>query len=281
MPVWLSLSRLSNWLTFGVVIIAFILSFGALKDLAAKVGIIYPALYPIMIDAGLVIYNIMALQSSLNGERNRYAWFLIVMTTLVSVLLNLVHAIETLPESLLRILAPTMAAIPPLVIFGAFHLVVLRIEESTRRTNVLNTLSDLETAVAQKQQELDTLIADKTAALDKLQRQIESNRNEQLSDKPSLPDRHNAHLVSVGNAQVGQNGVNKTASDLAAVDKLPKAQANGSGNTIAQRREQVNQMLQAGIDKKEIAAALDVHVRTVKRDIAALEQLSAKKEETA
>lgn len=150
----LTLNRLSNWLTFSVVVIAFILSFGALRDLAAEVGIIYPALYPIMIDAGLVIYNIMALQSSLNGERNRYAWGLIILATIASVCLNVVHALDELPSWLATILGPAMAAIPPLVIFGAFHLVVLRIEQQAKLSRTERPNADPiteQTAVRPKQ----------------------------------------------------------------------------------------------------------------------------------
>lgn len=158
-PAWLTLDRLANWLTFGVVVIAFILSFGALRDLAADVGIVYPALYPVMIDAGLVIYNIMALQSSLNGERNRYAWALIILATAASVCLNVVHSLAVLPAWLAAGLGSAMAAIPPLVIFGAFHLVVLRIEQHARHQRLTRTVAELETAVAARAAEQQQLSA--------------------------------------------------------------------------------------------------------------------------
>lgn len=158
-PAWLTLDRLANWLTFGVVVIAFILSFGALRDLAADVGIVYPALYPVMIDAGLVIYNIMALQSSLNGERNRYAWALIILATAASVCLNVVHSLTALPTWLAAGLGSAMAAIPPLVIFGAFHLVVLRIEQHARHQRLVQTAAALETAVAARAAEQQQLSA--------------------------------------------------------------------------------------------------------------------------
>ncbi|MCL4267066.1 MAG: DUF2637 domain-containing protein [Anaerolineae bacterium] len=165
-PTWLTLDRLANWLTFGVVVIAFALSFGALKDLAADVGIIYPALYPVMIDAGLVIYNIMALQSSLKGERNRYAWFLIILATTVSVFLNVVHSLDEPPPWLTAILGSAMAAIPPLVIFGAFHLVVLRIEQNARHRRLDSTVAELETAIVGRTTELrhlDEIIGARTS----------------------------------------------------------------------------------------------------------------------
>jgi flagellar biosynthesis/type III secretory pathway chaperone len=173
----LSLEIWANWLTFGVVIIAFVISFGALRDLADKVGITYPSLYPLMIDAGLVIYNIMALQSSLSGERNRYAWFLIVMATLTSVFLNVLHAVDDLPTWL----GPTMAAVPPLVIFGAFHLVVLRIEQKARLERVSQRIGELETALGQKQTELNQLnntIQTRTNELETLDVQLEQDTSD-------------------------------------------------------------------------------------------------------
>ncbi len=176
-PTWLTLDRLANWLTFGVVVIAFALSFGALKDLAADVGIIYPALYPVMIDAGLVIYNIMALQSSLKGERNRYAWFLIILATTASVFLNVVHSLDEPPPWLTAILGSAMAAIPPLVIFGAFHLVVLRIEQNARHRQLAQTAAELDTAIYQRsaeREQVDEEVRRRLVELDNLNKTIQT-----------------------------------------------------------------------------------------------------------
>lgn len=295
---WFSLSRVSNILTIGVVIIAFALSFGALRDLAEDVGIVYPALYPIMIDAGLVIYNIMALQSSLNGERNRYAWFLIVMATLASVFLNVVHSLEEMPAWLDVILPPAMAAIPPLVIFGAFHLVVLRIEENAKRTRVVQTLTELKTAVAKKTAELDKLKTDGQTAIDNLRSDMDSERDKLTAELADLSQKRDT-LMSELETLAGQQPivmssqqeqpaddspvlhVNGTGQQTEDVPSLPEVNANGTPLGLEERRQRVGQMLADGMDKKEIAEVLDVHVRTISRDISALEELSANGQEEA
>jgi hypothetical protein len=275
-PEWLSLERLSNWLTFGVVIIAFALSFGALEDLAREVGIIYPALYPIMIDAGLVIYNIMALQSSLDGERNWYAWLLIVLATVASVFLNVVHAADTLPTWLQTILGPAMAAIPPLVIFGAFHLVVLRIEETARRTRVLQSLSDLNDTITDKRTEFDMLIADKQTELDdlrdKIQREIDDltgQRGKLISEIEQLK-RTQSHLTVEAH----------TPTENEYKSRIPEVASNGTANSIDARREKVRIMLAEDMNKKDIATALGVSVKTINRDIHALNGRTTKGQDT-
>ncbi|MBK9050861.1 MAG: DUF2637 domain-containing protein [Chloroflexi bacterium] len=130
------IDKWSGWLTALVVIIPFIVSYGSLKDLAAANGVNYPFMYPLMIDLSLIIFNLIALRSSLHGERNLYAWTLVVIATFISVVLNIVHAQH-------GILPMFMAALPPLFILAAFHLVVLRIEHSAKRHQVVNTLSHL------------------------------------------------------------------------------------------------------------------------------------------
>jgi hypothetical protein len=67
------IDKWSAWLTAVVVAIPFIVSFGALKDLAQANGVNYPFMYPLMIDLSLIIFNLIALRSSLHGERNLYA----------------------------------------------------------------------------------------------------------------------------------------------------------------------------------------------------------------
>ena len=298
---WFSLSRLSNILTIGVVIIAFALSFGALRDLADEVGIVYPALYPIMIDAGLVIYNIMALQSSLNGERNRYAWFLIVMATLASVFLNVVHSLEELPAWLAVILPPAMAAIPPLVIFGAFHLVVLRIEENAKRTRVVKTLTELKTAVADKTAELNKLKTEGQKALATLRSEMENERDRlmtELTDLSQKRDTVQSELDSMRGQQsailspiseiehdleldtLPPKSINGTSAQTGAKPQSLEVNANRKAFNLKERRQKVRQMLTDGMDKKEIAKVLGVHVRTVGRDISALEKMVVDDKET-
>ncbi len=68
------LDKLTNWLLALILVIPFLISFGALADLAAKNDVSCPWLYPIMIDGGLIIFKAIALRASLRGKRDNYAW---------------------------------------------------------------------------------------------------------------------------------------------------------------------------------------------------------------
>ncbi|UJD20874.1 hypothetical protein SEA_ZIMMER_36 [Mycobacterium phage Zimmer] len=96
--------------------LAFALSFTALSDLAAHNGV--PAsqswMLPLVIDGGVIVAT--AATVALKG---RYAWFLLLLGSLVSVAGNVAHA---QPHGLLPMF---IAAVPPLWLLAATHLTVL------------------------------------------------------------------------------------------------------------------------------------------------------------
>lgn len=157
------LDQLTNWLLGLILVIPFLISFGALRDLAAQNAVSYPWLYPIMIDGGLIIFKAVVLRASLRGRRDSYAWVMAVLATAISVYLNVVHVPPTLPQ---LGLARFMAALPPLVILVAFIAVSRRIEESARHDKAIYSYQQIRQTTAVKRQELDELIANKTAELD-------------------------------------------------------------------------------------------------------------------
>jgi DNA-binding transcriptional ArsR family regulator len=176
------LDRLTNWLLGAILFIPFLISFGALRGLAAANGVSYPALYPIMVDGGLIIFKAIALRASLRGERDGYAWSMAVAATVISVVLNVVHVPPTLPT---LGLARFMAALPPLVILAAFIAVSRRVEESVRREGALATYEALQQAIGEKRQTLDRIVkeqrqtaADLTATVSQLTAQKETLASE-------------------------------------------------------------------------------------------------------
>ena len=157
------LDQLTNWLLGLILIIPFLISFGALRDLAAHNAISYPWLYPIMIDGGLIIFKAIALRASLRGQRDNYAWAMAVLATVISVYLNIVHV----PTDLATLgLARFMAALPPLVILVSFIAVSRRIEESARHDKAIFSYQQIQKAVTDKKHQLDKMVAEKTAELD-------------------------------------------------------------------------------------------------------------------
>ena len=226
----------SNRLMIVVVLIPFIVSFGALQDLASANGVNYPFMYPLMIDLSLIIFNLVALRSSLHGERNLYAWALVLMATIISVALNVVHAPRT-------VLAMFMAALPPLFILAAFHLVVTRIEHSARRNKTIISLEKLRQNVAVLESEIEQLTVQKET----LTREI-SSKDEQIANLSEQITNYKNEL-----------------------DHLEREQSQNE--SIVTRQEKLHALLnesETKLTQAELAEKLGVSISTVRRDLQSL-----------
>lgn len=157
------ISLLSGALVAFLALAAFVLSFDALRHLAAANGVAAGMawLYPAIIDGAIIIFSLSVLQASLNRERTRYPWALVGLFTALSIGLNVLHA-STAP------LPRLLAAVPPIALFLSFELLMNQVKSLVRRLEIGQRLQELETAVQQKQTELHTLISHKQAELDAL-----------------------------------------------------------------------------------------------------------------
>lgn len=140
---------------------AFVLSFDALRSLAAASGVdgSMAWLYPAIIDGAIIIFSLSVLQASLNREHTRYPWALVGLFTILSISLNILHA-PTFP------LPRLLAAIPPIALFLSFELLMNQVKGLVNRLGSVQTLQELAAAIQQKQTDLDNLIAHKQAELD-------------------------------------------------------------------------------------------------------------------
>ncbi|MBK9056029.1 MAG: DUF2637 domain-containing protein [Chloroflexi bacterium] len=147
------ISTLTGVLVFLLAAAAFLLSFDALKHLAATNGI--PAgkswIYPAIVDGAIIVFSLSVLQASLNRQHTLYPWILVGAFTVLSVILNIVHA----PASFL---SRVLAAIPPLALFLSFELLMGQIKGIVQRSGAIQSLQELFEAIRQKQAELDELI---------------------------------------------------------------------------------------------------------------------------
>ncbi len=147
------ISILTGVLVFLLAAAAFLLSFDALKHLAATNGI--PAgkswIYPAIVDGAIIVFSLSVLQASLNRQHTLYPWILVGAFTVLSVILNIVHA----PTSFL---SRVLAAIPPLALFLSFELLMGQIKGIVQRSGAVQSLHELFEAIRQKQAELDELI---------------------------------------------------------------------------------------------------------------------------
>lgn len=87
--------------------------------------------------------------------------------TLLSIGLNILHApTDPLPRLL--------AAIPPIALFLSFELLMNQVKSIARRLGSVQTLRELDTAVRQKQADLDKLIATKKAEMQAVMAEMET-----------------------------------------------------------------------------------------------------------
>lgn len=98
------MSKLTNMgLTLAVIVgvvaiagLSFALSYQVLANDAREAGVYLPRLFPIVVDAGIVVFISVRLYATLNKIRQGETWAQasIVVATLVSVALNVAHAVN-------------------------------------------------------------------------------------------------------------------------------------------------------------------------------------------
>jgi hypothetical protein len=105
---------------------AFWLSFTSLADLAARSGIGSGQAWawPLIVDGIIVVATVAVV--ALAGQRSAwYPWALLVGGALVSVTANAIHAVVAADADVPRILAASVAAVPPVVLLAITHLTVI------------------------------------------------------------------------------------------------------------------------------------------------------------
>ena len=146
---------------------AFFLSFDSLKDLAVQIGIAEPIawLYPAIIDGSIIVFSLSVLRANLTRERTVYPWVLVSVFTLLSVVLNIIHAQQEL-------LAQFLAAIPPVALFLSFELLLTQLKETAVRLEVQNSLDEIVRELREKESELDEIVRKRSETIQKLEGEI-------------------------------------------------------------------------------------------------------------
>lgn len=105
---------------------AFWLSLTSLADLAARSGIGAGQAWawPLIVDGIIVVATVAVV--ALAGQRSAwYPWALLVGGALVSVTANAIHAVVAADADVPRMLAASVAAVPPVVLLAITHLTVI------------------------------------------------------------------------------------------------------------------------------------------------------------
>lgn len=222
-----------------VILSAGILGYTALFDLFLSIGLFSAWLgifFPLLFDLAEVTAAVSVFNARLQGEDDKFAWGMVVLFTILGIVANIGHATFAWYAGKITtpqvIVAIFATSLFPLSTALVTHLLKRVIARSIERAAAVVTLAELTGQAAQAR-----------ADLDKLTGQIE---------------RAEARLLDI------RSETNREIS--ANVHELNAARQA----KIEQRRASVLSLLSSGLAPADIASELNVTVRTVKRDITAL-----------
>lgn len=112
--------------TVFIAILAFSLSFRTLTDLARRSGIAggQAWMWPLIVD-GIIVVATVSVVALAGHKTSWYPWLLLAAGAAVSVTANAVHALVAADPDVPRVLAASVAAVPPLVLLAITHLTVV------------------------------------------------------------------------------------------------------------------------------------------------------------
>ncbi|MCC6607905.1 MAG: DUF2637 domain-containing protein [Anaerolineae bacterium] len=161
------ISLLSALLVLFLAASAFFLSFESLKDMAIHIGVRKEIawLYPAIIDGAIIVFSLSVLRANLIQERTVYPWVLVSVFTLLSVVLNIIHAQQEL-------LAQFLAAIPPVALFLSFELLLAQLKQTAVRLEAQNSLAEINREIGEKESELDETVRKRSETIGTLETEI-------------------------------------------------------------------------------------------------------------
>ena len=109
-------------LTVAVALASFALSFAALRDAAlwGRVPGQLAFLVPVVIDASVLVYGLVALVLKARGRSAMWAWTLMLFFTVVSIGANAAHAYDV-PEMIKVLVGVVLVALAPLSVLTSTH----------------------------------------------------------------------------------------------------------------------------------------------------------------
>ena len=249
-------NRIIAWvtglLTLTVAIFAFILSFTSLADMAVRHGVSIPVLFPLIVEAGVVIFSLNALYRSIQGESAKWQWCLIISSSLMAGTFNVLHA-ET------NWISRFVAAMPSLFLLLSFETFLGQIKYAVRKSGAIFTLGQVqmeiknqraawETEAATKRSELEKLVEQTHQRVEDLQKKLDalSREREKLRSEIALlsPEKLNAQAYSLDD--LNTRAASKRQAQLALLDfyeRHPNASMSDAGKAINRSKSTVSDYL--------------------------------------
>lgn len=122
-------SNITTWLVLILAVIAFVLSYNALRAVAVDNGIPDKLAYiwPLLVDFALVVFSLAILRASLLNERTFWYWVMVICFAIATTGFNFVHA----PANTL---ARIVAIVPPVALLLSFEVLMSMVRSNVRRS---------------------------------------------------------------------------------------------------------------------------------------------------
>jgi hypothetical protein len=196
---------------------AFFLSFESLRDLAVQIGVAEEIawLYPAIIDGAIIVFSLSVLRANLTRERTVYPWVLVSVFTLLSVVLNIIHAQQEL-------LAQFLAAIPPIALFLSFELLLAQLKETAVRLEAHNSLDEIVREIRKKESELDEIVMERSKMIENLEGEIGRLAEQKGQLKIEIQTHSNGNSGSKASKSdtIGRARQQRTSKKQAAMQRL-------------------------------------------------------------
>lgn len=179
-----------------VILSAGVLGFTALHDLFLSIGLFHwflGYLFPILFDAAEISFAVTSLNAQLQGEDDRFAWWMVIIFTLLGIGANIAHAISAGMNGMITaeqtILAISFTGLFPLSIALVTHNLQNSIKRYLKRSTAIMTLAKLSDEIQQRQSHL-YLLADQQTQWEQqqvqLKAQVEAERSALVQQKAQL-----------------------------------------------------------------------------------------------
>lgn len=256
-----------------IALFSFAISYVAQRELAVAAGI-HPWLtyvFPLVIDGFIIVASLSVLRNSLVGESSRYQWAMVGLFTVLSVAFNAAHAHNVLLQMTFFGLPITLVphVTMPVALFFGFEMLMRQVQNAIKRNGVIRSLADLRVQLDQVSTEVDTRQAQLQQLSQQavqLEREI-AEKAEKLTELEQDVTRLQKGQRTAKAAQIPANVRKFTPGDDQALEQANRTRAVG----IQQRRREVRDRLQTGWTVGDLAEHFAVDVKTIQRDVTALD----------
>jgi cell division protein FtsB len=229
-----------------VILAAGILGYTALRDLFVSIGLFanwLGFLFPLLFDLAEVTAAVSVLNAKLQGEEDRFAWWMVLLFTFLGIVANVAHAAHAWTTGRIdtsqMVLAVFATSLFPLSVALVTHLLKRVIERNLNRQQTLATVADLNAEREQLSAEVNALTTKAQALRSELAAMRTQKRPELASSLGKLDEANATRAVqkqAAMDALLDYLTVNPTAS-LAEVGQAIGRSKTTVGNYVNELTE--------------------------------------------